>query len=325
MKKDQYFNLEVNLLNEDNIAVMMSELDASESIGIYVMLLLHLRTKDNYEASCNPSFLKAFAGRYRVDLEKMERVLHEFALFEVDEERQMFHSLYLDRVMAKLEEKWRVNVENGKKGGRPRKTAKGAETPSGKGLKPNETQEKRVEENKGISSVVNNSSNTGSVVSNVAAADGGMKIRSVDEEGQCPLQPVESWESLVDKLAASESYMELAGQRSGLGQLFLDHRKLIIRLFKEHIQLYGKTADLLFLDDMKRYFSNFIAEGSTSCHKLREKLLMEIRKENSEDDSRFENNVNGKRTYLGHLIPDDAPPRPSASAVWDDVKKKWMN
>lgn len=31
MKKDQYFNLEVNLLNDDNIAGMMSELDAGGS------------------------------------------------------------------------------------------------------------------------------------------------------------------------------------------------------------------------------------------------------------------------------------------------------
>lgn len=62
MKKDQYFNLEVNLLNDDNIAVMMSELDAAEAIGIYMMLLLHLRTKDDYESSCQPFLLKAFAG-----------------------------------------------------------------------------------------------------------------------------------------------------------------------------------------------------------------------------------------------------------------------
>ena len=50
MKKDQYFNLEVNLLNDDNIACMMTEMNAAEALGIYVMLLLHLRTKDTYEA-----------------------------------------------------------------------------------------------------------------------------------------------------------------------------------------------------------------------------------------------------------------------------------
>ena len=68
MKKDQYFNLEVNLLNDDNIAGMMLELGAANALGVYVMLLLHLRTKDNYEASCRPLPLKALAKRYDVDV-----------------------------------------------------------------------------------------------------------------------------------------------------------------------------------------------------------------------------------------------------------------
>ena len=159
MKKDQYFNLEVNLLNDDNIAGMMLELGAANALGVYVMLLLHLRTKDNYEASCRPLPLKALAKRYDVDVDLIGRILREFDLFEVDEERQMFRAPYLDRVMKTLEEKWRINAENGKKGGRPRKTKKRAETPAGKGGKPNETQEKRGEENKSIVPVVNNSSN----------------------------------------------------------------------------------------------------------------------------------------------------------------------
>lgn len=58
---------------------------------------------------------------------------------------------------------------NGKKGGRPRKTKKRAETPAGKGGKPNETQEKRGEENKSIVPVVNNSSNTAGEVPGDAA------------------------------------------------------------------------------------------------------------------------------------------------------------
>ena len=299
MKKDQYFNLEVNLLNDDNIAGMMSELDAAEALGIYVMLLLHLRTKDNYEASCTPLLLRAFARRYDLELDMLEKVLHDYNLFEVDEERQTFRAPYLDRVMQRLEEKWRMDTENGKKGGRPKKRAKCAETPATKGRKPNETQERREEEKIGITPVVNNSSNTlaggaadaATVVEENSGASGiseitvipeteekiyvtgisraseitgasessgtsrasvitgasessrssrisetsevrtassvpverGMRIRAVDEEGQQPLQPVLSWEVLVDRLADSRLYMELAGQRSGLGRLFIDH------------------------------------------------------------------------------------------------------
>ena len=381
MKKDQYFNLEVNLLNDDNIAGMMSELDAAEALGIYVMLLLHLRTKDNYEASCTPLLLRAFARRHDLELDMLEKVLHDYNLFEVDEERQTFRAPYLDRVMQRLEEKWRMDTENGKKGGRPKKRAKCAETPATKGRKPNETQERREEEKIGITPVVNNSSNTlaggaadaATVVAEIpaAAATGnsgnsgasessrtsrtsemtvipeteekisasgssetsevrtassvpvgrGMRIRAVDEEGQQPLQPVLSWETLVDRLADSRLYMELAGQRSGLGRLFIDHQQQIIGLFKKHILLYGKESGLLFFEDVKRYFSNYIAAGSPTCRMLREELMREIKERESRDVSRFESVVDGKRMYLGRLIPDSAPPRPDNSAVWDDAHK----
>ena len=413
MKKDQYFNLEVNLLNDDNIAGMMSELDAAEALGIYVMLLLHLRTKDNYEASCTPLLLRAFARRYDLELDMLEKVLHDYNLFEVDEERQTFRAPYLDRVMQRLEEKWRMDTENGKKGGRPKKRAKCAETPATKGRKPNETQERREEEKIGIPPVVNNSSNTlaggaadaatvvtgipetaatgnsgaaessgikgtsgmtvipeteekisatgtsrtseitgdsgssrSSRASEIMGASGssrtsrasetsevrtassvpvgrGMRIRAVDEEGQQPLQPVLSWETLVDRLADSRLYMELAGQRSGLGRLFIDHQQQIIGLFKKHILLYGKESGLLFFEDVKRYFSNYIAAGSPTCRMLREELMREIKERESKDVSRFESIVDGKRMYLGRLIPDSAPPRPDNSAVWDDAHKRW--
>lgn len=351
MKKDQYFNLEVNLLNDDNIAGMMSELDAAEALGIYVMLLLHLRTKDNYEASCTPLLLRAFARRHDLELDMLEKVLHDYNLFEVDEERQTFRAPYLDRVMQRLEEKWRMDTENGKKGGRPKKRAKCAETPATKGRKPNETQERREEKKIGITPVVNNSSNTlaggaadaamvvaeteekisasgSSETSEVRTASSvpvgrGMRIRAVDEEGQQPLQPVLSWETLVDRLADSRLYMELAGQRSGLGRLFIDHQQQIIGLFKKHILLYGKESGLLFFEDVKRYFSNYIAAGSPTCRMLREELMREIKERESRDVSRFESVVDGKRMYLGRLIPDSAPPRPDNSAVWDDAHKRW--
>lgn len=334
MKKDQYFNLEVNLLNDDNIAGMMAELDAAQAIGIYVMLLLHLRTKDNYEASCTPLLLKAFARRYELDLAMMEHVLRDYHLFEVNEERQTFRAPYLDRVMKRLEEKWRLDTENGKKGGRPKKPVKSSETPASKGQKPNETQERREEEKRSITTVVTNSSNTGTMpvaetvvapVSTSTPATCRIRIRSVDEEGQRPLQPVVPWEVLVDRLADSQLYMELAGQRSGLGRLFLDHQKEIIKLFKAHIRLYGKENELLFYDDVKRYFSNYVAAGSITCGKLREALLQEFKQRESKNVNRFESMVDGRRTYLGHLIPNDAPPRPDGSAVWDEVRKRWLH
>lgn len=329
-------------MTDDKVAVMLLKLGAAQGLGIYVMLLLHLRTKIRYEASCQPDALLAVAARSGMDVDLIRQVIFDFGLFETDGERQMFRSHYLDEVMRELESRWKTNAENGQKGGRPRKAEKCAETPMDKGRKPNETQEKRGEEKKGISTVVTNSSNTGAEKAAVAvvgdkaavgdkasvpadAAEGGMKVVPADTVGQRPLQRVVPWERLVDELAASRSYMELAGQHSGLGLLFLEHQPQVIRLFKEHIRLYGKGGGLLFLEDVRRYFSNYVAAGSTSCHKLQEKLLEEVRENEHRKENRFETVVDGKRMYLGHLIPFEASPRPDASAVWDGVRHRWVH
>ena len=146
-----------------------------------------------------------------------------------------------------------------------------------------------------------------------------------EKAGGRPLQQVLPWEKLVDELAASRTYMELAGQHSGLGLLFLEHQQQVIMLFKNHIRLYGKGGELLFLEDVRRYFSNYVAAGSPTCGRLRDVLLQELKERDSGNMNRFESIAGGQRTYLGHVIPDDAPPRPDSSAVWDDVRKRWVH
>lgn len=264
--------------------------------------------------------------------------------FEVDEEPQTFRAPYLDRVMQRLEEKWRMDTENGKKGGRPKKRAKCAETPATKGRKPNETQERREEEKIGITPVVNNSSNTlaggaadaatvvagipataatgnsgaaessgirgtseitvipeteekisatgtsraseitgdsgssgSSRASEIMGASGssrtsrasetsevrtassvpvgrGMRIRAVDEEGQQPLQPVLSWETLVRPACRLTLVYGVGGAAFRSGTAFYRPSAADYRSVQKHILLYGKEGGLLFFEDVKRYF-----------------------------------------------------------------------
>lgn len=351
MKKEQYFSFEVNLLSDDNVLSMLGDFDTVEPIGIYVVLLNHLRTKDNYEASCKPGVLKEFARQHKINLELLLRILHNYNLFVVDEVRQIYTSPYMDRVMKRLDDRMKLYTENGKKGGRPKKKTNTSETPASKAQKPNQNQEKRREEKRNITPVEYNSSN---IRKRETAADDvfpdkgeaaekpveasakpakssakprttatGMKIRQEWEEGQQPLQAVRPWEELVDELSHSQMYMELAGQRSGLGELFINHQTLIINYFKEHIKLYGKSSELLFPDDVKRYFTNFVSAGSITCTKLRDHLLTQIQTSNNGNENRYETLVSGKRTYMGHLIPNNAPPRPDANAVWNTVQNNW--
>ena len=43
------------------------------------------------------------------------------------------------------------------------------------------------------------------------------------------------------------------------------------------------------------------------------------------DPHRYEQLVNGRRTYLGCPIPDDAPPRPDATAFWNEATHSWSS
>lgn len=387
MKKDQYFNLEVNFLSNDNIVRMMMELDAAQSLGIYMMLLTHLRKTDTYEASCCTLCMEAFARMYGLDAGVLQRVLREFDLFVLDEERQMFRSPYLDRVMQALEKRRMIQVENGKKGGRPKKEEP-SEMPMDKGGKPNQNQKSREEERR-VTTVVkdNNSSNeekkekedsaaaafgetsenmvweqsvdAASGKSAVAPEKGNVSLNGADvpvckadvsvekpdvlseksyvtssqlhlvtppeDRGQMPLQPVLPWEVLVDQMAESKSYMESMAMHSCMGELFVERQEEVIAAFKEHIRRFGREDGLLFLRDVKLYFGNYLSPGGRPAQELKKKLLDSCRPSAGEELYRFEQFVDGQRTYLGHPIPADAPPRPDRSAVWDELRCKWGN
>lgn len=318
-------------MSNDNIVRMMMELDAAQSLGIYMMLLTHLRKADNYEASCCPLCMGAFARMYDLDADVLQRVLREFDLFVLDEERQMFRSPYLDRVMAKLEERRMINVANGKKGGRPKRMGSTPETPMDKGEKPNQNQKSREEERR-VTTVVkdNNSSNRRKdrerALMPPAASDGLQIVPPPEDRGQLPLQPVLPWEMLVDQMAESESYMESMAMHSCMGKLFVERQEEVIAAFKEHIRRFGREDGLLFLMDVKLYFGNYLSPGGRPAQELKKRRSAVARPNALRKNCIALNKlIGGQRTYLGHPIPKDAPPRPDRSAVWDEVHWKWGN
>ena len=268
----------------------------------------------------------AFARMYDLDAGVLQRVLREFDLFVLDEERQMFRSPYLDRVMAKLEERRMINVANGKKGGRPKRMGSTPETPMDKGEKPNQNQKSREEERRVTTVVKDNNSSNEEKTENSATASHGLQIVPPPEDrGQLPLQPVLPWEMLVDQMAESESYMESMAMHSCMGKLFVERQEEVIAAFKEHIRRFGREDGLLFLRDVKLYFGNYLSPGGRPAQELKKRLLGSCRQAAEEELYRFEQLIGGQRTYLGHPIPKDAPPRPDRSAVWDEVHWKWGN
>ena len=140
--------------------------------------------------SCCPLCMGAFARMYDLDADVLQRVLREFDLFCARRRTANVRSPYLDRVMAKLEERRMINVANGKKGGRPKRMESTPETPMDKGEKPNQNQKSREEERR-VTTVVkdNNSSNeekTEKENSAAAASDGLQIVSPPEDRDSCP-------------------------------------------------------------------------------------------------------------------------------------------
>ena len=47
------------------------------------------------------------------------------------------------------------------------------------------------------------------------------------------------------------------------------------------------------------------------------------RQETAENLYRYEQRIDGKRCYMGCPLPDDAPPRPSPKAIWNNLAGCW--
>ena len=128
-----------------------------------------------------------------------------------------------------------------------------------------------------------------------------------------------SWEGWLNEALGERSWLELQAMHSGLGGAFLPYLEVISKTFREHVLRQGTEVTICSLRDVKSYFSNYIRQGSITNKHLREV----IEKAATTNVYRFEQLVDGQRTYCGLPIPEGAPPRPAMTSVWDERKHCW--
>lgn len=142
--------------------------------------------------------------------------------------------------------------------------------------------------------------------------------------------PIRSWQKLVDELPTGDSlWLDVACMKSGYGALLKRHIKAATKIFKEHIVAYDKGGNLLSMSEVHSYFVNFSRAGTRTSAMLRDRLLSLDARETATSNLppnpyRHELRIDGRRTYQGCTIPDDAPPRPDAKAVWNETTQQWM-
>lgn len=136
------------------------------------------------------------------------------------------------------------------------------------------------------------------------------------------------WKHYLDEMQNDSSWLEVVFMKSGYGDLLSRHLKEAVKVFEQHIIYLGKGGELLKLSDVKRYFAYFTMAGRNTSQVLRQTLLRleatpGVAAAIPPDPYRYEQCIDGKRTYLGCLIPANAPPRPSATAYWDETTATW--
>ncbi len=140
--------------------------------------------------------------------------------------------------------------------------------------------------------------------------------------------PIRPWQEMVDGLAVRTPWLEAACIHSGYGELLMRHIKAAVDCFKKHIEIYDKWRNLLSESDARCYFVNFTNPGQRTSQALYATLLALDAKQQSAappDPYRYEQRIDGRRTYLGCLIPDNAPPRPDNTAFWNETTNSWRS
>jgi len=148
------------------------------------------------------------------------------------------------------------------------------------------------------------------------------------DQSQSPGHPVRPWREMADDLVRESSWLDIACMKSGYGCLLKRHIREAVKIFKQHVEAYGKGGNLLDMSDVQGYFVNYVSAGSRTSRTLHEALCtLDTHRQAAAppDPHRYEQLVDGKRTYLGCPIPDDAPPRPDNNAFWNETTRSWTS
>ena len=325
MKNDQYFKHDASASGNKKLMVLLQE-EGMRGYGAYWLLIETLRNQPSMRAPL--TLLGALSYRLRTKTSFLLHIVEDYGLFSVADgyfssaglcrrmkafirRREALDSL--ERTAQESRKSLKINPSVGDNAG---------------------TEEKRRENNSNNTDGDNGTKlpPTAAPATVVAApqkpAAAAQKTTAAPQKpvaaaprraAAAALEPVAPWSKLIDQMVKDRSWMEMVGMHSGFKQLYIDHHGEIVRLFREHIRLYDKGGGLLRVQDVKQYFVNFLSPGGITHTKVGEHLRQLVLRQHQEaGGSPFETVVDGKRTYLGYAIPNGAPPRPDAQAVWDE-------
>ena len=324
MKNSQYLLHDCCARNNAKMLSLTAD-KGLEGYGAYWMLLEYLREQSDY---CMPlSLLPSLAKQLGKFTQWVEELVCNYGLFVLTDDGR-FTSQGLQQRMKPLENKRKARDAKAEKAAR-KKAVNSNTNSSFSAAQKTETNEKN--------SAKNVENTPLQLVDNERVAKASLEEKRIEEkrieeikrkekeatasekESSSSGRKSSSWEGWLNEALGERSWLELQAMHSGLGGAFLPYLEVISKAFREHVLLQGTEVTICSLRDVKSYFSNYIRQGSITNKHLREV----IEKAATTNVYRFEQLVDGQRTYCGLPIPEGAPPRPAMTSVWDERKHCW--
>lgn len=129
--------------------------------------------------------------------------------------------------------------------------------------------------------------------------------------GDGGITPYQSWRKQVDGLSKNQLFREMVCMRSGYSVLLNKHFDTALEEFKKHIVLLGKEEKMNSQEEVRSYFTFYTQAGQRTSQELH-MLLQGLEKQQSAaappNPYRYEQLVNGRRTYLAAPSPTERCP-----------------
>ncbi len=272
-------------------------------------------------------YLRAYCDSKKITLCYLKKIILEYDLFELDED-----GYFMPKELNPLHKKAKKQKKLRRKAGfQKQKMTKNSKKYRGIKAKNSLICSSNTLNNKHLArNATNTNKKTIDINKTTTATTEEKEAAAADalSSPQTTPAPIEPWHTLIDKLTEESAWLDVACMHSGYGSLLKTHIKEAVEVFRQHVILHDNGNVLLNMKDTRQYFVNFVRAGQRTSQELH-MLLQGLEKQQSAaappNPYRYEQLVNGRRTYLGCPIPTEHRPDRTKTAFWNETTRSWTS
>ena len=298
--------------------------------GAYFFLLEQLRKEPGYRI--HQSKIKTLSRAFNVKPVYLRSILDDFGLFMQDEE--YYYSEDLNHRMKKYDNKKCKNllIKELEEKTKMLKMREEIDRLDALLNKSKEEEIKEEEEKKEEENIIVKKKKEKAPDDVETFESGGNEATERSEEvagqarrdSEALKKSISAMEALVDKAFHDQCWLEVTAMNQHLPVPYLQHIPQMSRVFKDQIIQQGKVYALHDPQEVKRYFVNFVREGSSTRARLDQRMQAALTATNPYPFEDIDP-VTRQRSVCGMPIPPDAPPRPDNSMRWNVDQKRWSH